>query len=165
MVTLAWSLSEITRYFYYTFNLMNTDVYFLKWCRLNLNDLNFLFVSQNFKCWLFLLNRYNFFLILYPIGAGVSKICIQILLIPIELYLILNTKGEMVLIYLAATFIYPLRIRAEYSYSLPNALNISFDMYYMLWVWFSIYFPGFPYMYNHMLIQRQKCLYTKDKLG
>lgn len=69
----------------------------------------------------------------------------------------------MILIYLAASYVYPEKIRATFSYSLPNAFNISFDMFYMLWVWFLVYFPGFPYMYNHMLIQRRKCLYNKQK--
>ena len=72
-------------------------------------------------------------------------------------------KAEMICISLAANYIYPSEIRKNYGMRLPNSYNISFDMYYALWVWMLAYFPGFPFMYKHMLVQRQKCLYNKQK--
>jgi very-long-chain (3R)-3-hydroxyacyl-CoA dehydratase len=121
MVVVCWSLSEITRYLYYTLNLtVKREVYLLKWC------------------------RYNFFLVLYPVGAA----------------------GEVVCIALAAFYIRPATVRAQYSLSLPNRLNFSFDLFYFFLVWMALYLPVFPFMYFHMVRQRQKYLYTnKQKLN
>lgn len=48
MVCFAWSVSEVVRYLYYFHNLINNEIYMIKWL------------------------RYNMFIVLYPIGAFVS---------------------------------------------------------------------------------------------
>ena len=41
----------------------------------------------------------------------------------------------MICICYAALQIQPANIRAKYSYSLPNKLNVSFDLYILFWIW------------------------------
>ena len=51
-MVLAWSITEIIRYSYYTASLINVKIGFLTWL------------------------RYTLFIILYPIGAGSELLCI-----------------------------------------------------------------------------------------
>ncbi|KAJ8311282.1 hypothetical protein KUTeg_011167 [Tegillarca granosa] len=45
-----------------------------------------------------------------------------------------------------------------YSYSLPNALNVSFNFHYFLIFFMLSYIPVFPQLYTHMLAQRKKII-------
>lgn len=94
--------------------------------------LNILEKNNSFLTWC----RYSFFIILYPIGV----------------------TGELICIYKAVAFLQPLKIRAKFSYNLPNKLNISFDLYYFLIFSMIAYIPVFPQLYGHMLAQRKKIL-------
>ncbi|XP_020822547.1 very-long-chain (3R)-3-hydroxyacyl-CoA dehydratase 1 isoform X1 [Phascolarctos cinereus] len=55
----AWTVTEITRYSFYTFNLLNHLPYFIKWARSVFN--------KACECCMKML--YNFFIILYPVGV------------------------------------------------------------------------------------------------
>ena len=60
-----------------------------------------------------------------------------------ELFILLITKkGEMICMYKALVFLYPLRNRAKYSYYLPNKYNFSFDLYYFIILAMLAYIPG-----------------------
>ena len=86
--------------------------------------------------------RYNLFIVLYPIGAF----------------------SEMIIIAYGSFYIRPTNVRNKYSLLLPNIYNFSYDMFVLFWIWIALYIPIFPIMYQHMLVQRKKCLYSnKDK--
>ncbi|XP_078090867.1 very-long-chain (3R)-3-hydroxyacyl-CoA dehydratase 1 isoform X1 [Mustelus asterias] len=106
----TWTVTEITRYSFYTFNLLNHLPYFIKWA------------------------RYNFFIILYPIGV----------------------VGELLTIYGALPFV---KKSGMYSLRLPNKYNVSFDYYTCLIIVMIAYIPLFPQLYFHMLRQRRKVLH------
>ncbi|XP_067863180.1 very-long-chain (3R)-3-hydroxyacyl-CoA dehydratase 1 isoform X2 [Heptranchias perlo] len=106
----TWAVTEITRYSFYTFNLLNHLPYFIKWA------------------------RYNFFIILYPIGV----------------------VGELLTIYGALPFV---KKSGIYSLRLPNKYNVSFDYYTCLIIVMISYIPLFPQLYFHMLRQRRKVLH------
>uniref|UniRef100_A0A8C7Y7K1 Very-long-chain (3R)-3-hydroxyacyl-CoA dehydratase n=1 Tax=Oryzias sinensis TaxID=183150 RepID=A0A8C7Y7K1_9TELE len=88
----VWTVTEITRYSYYTFKLLNHLPYFVKWA------------------------RYNFFIVLYPLGV----------------------IGELLSIYAALPFV---RRSGMYSMRLPNKYNVSFDYYYCLIIVMLSYIP------------------------
>ncbi|KAI5929799.1 very-long-chain (3R)-3-hydroxyacyl-CoA dehydratase 1 isoform X3 [Manis javanica] len=106
----AWTVTEITRYSFYTFNLLNHLPYFIKWA------------------------RYNFFIILYPVGVA----------------------GELLTIYAALPYV---KKSGMFSIRLPNKYNVSFDYYYFLLITMASYIPLFPQLYFHMLRQRRKVLH------
>nr|KAF6500306.1 3-hydroxyacyl-CoA dehydratase 1 [Molossus molossus] len=106
----AWTVTEITRYSFYTFSLLNHLPYFIKWA------------------------RYNFFIILYPVGVA----------------------GELLTIYAALPYV---KKTGMFSIRLPNKYNISFDYYYFLLITMASYIPLFPQLYFHMLRQRRKVLH------
>ncbi|XP_074840926.1 very-long-chain (3R)-3-hydroxyacyl-CoA dehydratase 1 isoform X2 [Carettochelys insculpta] len=106
----VWTMTEITRYSFYTFNLLNHLPYFIKWA------------------------RYNFFIILYPVGVA----------------------GELLTIYAALPYVKKTGI---FSLRLPNKYNVSFDYYYFLIIVMASYIPLFPQLYFHMLRQRRKVLH------
>uniref|UniRef100_A0A3Q2CJB7 Very-long-chain (3R)-3-hydroxyacyl-CoA dehydratase n=1 Tax=Cyprinodon variegatus TaxID=28743 RepID=A0A3Q2CJB7_CYPVA len=106
----VWTVTEITRYSYYTFKLLHHLPYFIKWA------------------------RYNFFIILYPLGV----------------------VGELFTIYAALPFV---RRSGMYSMRLPNKYNVSFDYYYFLIIVMLSYIPLFPQLYLHMLRQRRRVLH------
>ncbi|KAG6934303.1 3-hydroxyacyl-CoA dehydratase 1 [Chelydra serpentina] len=106
----VWTVTEITRYSFYTFNLLNHLPYFIKWA------------------------RYNFFIILYPVGVA----------------------GELLTIYAALPYVKKTGI---FSLRLPNKYNVSFDYYYFLIIVMASYIPLFPQLYFHMLWQRRKVLH------
>ncbi|XP_015279254.1 PREDICTED: very-long-chain (3R)-3-hydroxyacyl-CoA dehydratase 1 isoform X2 [Gekko japonicus] len=106
----VWTVTEITRYSFYTFNMLNHLPYFIKWA------------------------RYNFFIILYPVGV----------------------VGELLTIYAALPYV---KRSGMFSVRLPNKYNISFDYYYFLLVVMASYVPLFPQLYFHMLRQRRKVLH------
>ncbi|XP_007934527.1 very-long-chain (3R)-3-hydroxyacyl-CoA dehydratase 1 [Orycteropus afer afer] len=106
----AWTVTEITRYSFYTFNLLNHLPYFIKWA------------------------RYNFFIILYPVGVA----------------------GELLTIYAALPYV---KKSGMFSLRLPNKYNVSFDYYYFLLITMASYIPLFPQLYFHMLRQRRKVLH------
>ncbi|XP_069504447.1 very-long-chain (3R)-3-hydroxyacyl-CoA dehydratase 1 isoform X2 [Ambystoma mexicanum] len=106
----VWTVTEITRYSFYTFNLLNHLPYFIKWA------------------------RYNFFIVLYPVGV----------------------LGELLTIYAALPYVHR---TGMYSLRLPNRYNVSFDYYYFLLVVMCSYIPLFPQLYFHMLRQRRKVLH------
>jgi very-long-chain (3R)-3-hydroxyacyl-CoA dehydratase len=64
--------------------------------------------------------RYTFFIPLYPIGAFGEFLCVRY----------------------ASLFIEPIKIRSQYSLSLPNKFNFSIDLYYLFWTCMFIYPPG-----------------------
>ena len=109
VMALAWALSDFTRYAYYLTQLTEFSAPFLKWA------------------------RYNFFLVLYPVG----------------------TLGEAILIFLA-------RLKWSdnilLSYGLLTVLAIytpgnNFILFYFIFIFLCL---GFLYMYSHMLQQRAK---------
>uniref|UniRef100_A0A8C4WIS5 Very-long-chain (3R)-3-hydroxyacyl-CoA dehydratase n=2 Tax=Gopherus evgoodei TaxID=1825980 RepID=A0A8C4WIS5_9SAUR len=106
----VWTVTEITRYSFYTFNLLNHLPYFIKWA------------------------RYNFFIILYPVGVA----------------------GELLTIHAALPYVKKTGI---FSLRLPNKYNVSFDYYYFLIIVMASYIPLFPQLYFHMLWQRRKVLH------
>ncbi|XP_075408570.1 very-long-chain (3R)-3-hydroxyacyl-CoA dehydratase 1 [Tenrec ecaudatus] len=106
----AWTVTEITRYCFYTFSLLNHLPYFIKWA------------------------RYNFFIILYPVGVA----------------------GELLTIYAALPYV---KKSGLFSLRLPNKYNVSFDYYYCLLIIMASYIPLFPQLYFHMLRQRRKVLH------
>uniref|UniRef100_A0A3B3IGX2 Very-long-chain (3R)-3-hydroxyacyl-CoA dehydratase n=1 Tax=Oryzias latipes TaxID=8090 RepID=A0A3B3IGX2_ORYLA len=117
----VWTVTEITRYSYYTFKLLNHLPYFVKWA------------------------RYNFFIVLYPLGV----------------------IGELLSIYAALPFV---RRSGMYSMRLPNKYNVSFDYYYCLIIinvtffplnfsWIFVLLAVFPQLYFHMLRQRRRVLH------
>ncbi|XP_006869939.1 PREDICTED: very-long-chain (3R)-3-hydroxyacyl-[acyl-carrier protein] dehydratase 1 [Chrysochloris asiatica] len=106
----AWTVTEITRYSFYTFSLLNHLPYFIKWA------------------------RYNFFIILYPVGVA----------------------GELLTIYAALPYV---KKSAMFSLRLPNKYNVSFDYYYFLLITMASYIPLFPQLYFHMFRQRRKVLH------
>ncbi|XP_059951476.1 very-long-chain (3R)-3-hydroxyacyl-CoA dehydratase 1 [Mesoplodon densirostris] len=106
----AWTVTEITRYSFYTFSLLDQLPYFVKWA------------------------RYNFFIILYPVGVA----------------------GELLTIYSALPYV---KKTGMLSIRLPNKYNVSFDYYYFLLITMASYIPLFPQLYFHMLRQRRKVLH------
>ncbi|XP_014639009.1 PREDICTED: very-long-chain (3R)-3-hydroxyacyl-CoA dehydratase 1 [Ceratotherium simum simum] len=106
----SWTVTEITRYSFYTFSLLDHLPYFIKWA------------------------RYNFFIILYPVGVA----------------------GELLTIYAALPYV---KKTGMFSIRLPNKYNISFDYYYFLLITMASYIPLFPQLYFHMLRQRRKVLH------
>ncbi|XP_078234798.1 very-long-chain (3R)-3-hydroxyacyl-CoA dehydratase 1 isoform X2 [Pogona vitticeps] len=106
----VWTVTEITRYSFYTFNMLNHLPYFIKWA------------------------RYNFFIILYPVGV----------------------VGELLTIYTALPYV---KRSGMYSVRLPNKYNVSFDYYYFLLIVMVSYVPLFPQLYFHMLRQRRRVLH------
>uniref|UniRef100_A0A2K5ZKT3 Very-long-chain (3R)-3-hydroxyacyl-CoA dehydratase n=1 Tax=Mandrillus leucophaeus TaxID=9568 RepID=A0A2K5ZKT3_MANLE len=106
----AWTVTEITRYSFYTFSLLDHLPYFIKWA------------------------RYNFFIILYPVGVA----------------------GELLTIYAALPYV---KKTGMFSIRLPNKYNVSFDYYYFLLITMASYIPLFPQLYFHMLRQRRKVLH------
>uniref|UniRef100_A0A2K5QFT2 Very-long-chain (3R)-3-hydroxyacyl-CoA dehydratase n=1 Tax=Cebus imitator TaxID=2715852 RepID=A0A2K5QFT2_CEBIM len=106
----AWTVTEITRYSFYTFSLLDHLPYFIKWA------------------------RYNFFIILYPVGVA----------------------GELLTIYAALPYV---KKTGMFSIRLPNKYNVSFDYYYFLLITMTSYIPLFPQLYFHMLRQRRKVLH------
>ncbi len=89
----------------------------------------------------------------------------------------------MICMYKAVEYLYPAKIRAQYSYQLPNVLNFSFDLLYFIVLAMLTYIPGmfsqrlyllnlddimltisyftvkvFPQLYLHMFAQRKKLL-------
>ena len=54
----------------------------------------------------------------------------------------------------------------QWSFSLPNAFNISFDFYSFLVFTMFLYIPLFPQLYGHMIKQRRKIIggYSPEKL-
>ncbi|XP_032480554.1 very-long-chain (3R)-3-hydroxyacyl-CoA dehydratase 1 isoform X1 [Phocoena sinus] len=109
----AWTVTEITRYSFYTFSLLDHLPYFVKWA------------------------RYNFFIILYPVGVA----------------------GELLTIYAALPYV---KKTGMFSIRLPNKYNVSFDYYYFLLITMASYIPLFPQLYFHMLRQRRKVLHGED---
>uniref|UniRef100_A0A1A8VGS3 Very-long-chain (3R)-3-hydroxyacyl-CoA dehydratase n=3 Tax=Nothobranchius TaxID=28779 RepID=A0A1A8VGS3_NOTFU len=79
-------------------------------------------------------DRYNFFIVLYPLGVA----------------------GELLTIYAALPFV---RRSGMYSMRLPNKYNVSFDYYYCLIIVMLSYIPLFPQLYLHMLRQRRRVLH------
>ncbi|KAM5235908.1 very-long-chain (3R)-3-hydroxyacyl-CoA dehydratase 1 [Ctenodactylus gundi] len=106
----SWTVTEITRYSFYTFSLLDHLPYFIKWA------------------------RYNFFIILYPVGVA----------------------GELLTIYAALPYV---KKTGMFSIRLPNKYNVSFDYYYFLLLTMASYIPLFPQLYFHMLRQRRKVLH------
>ena len=107
----------------------------------------------------YLQKRYTFFIVLYPIGVSVRYAKINTLKALNNTNRCLNFfKGELICIYNAVKYLEPLSVRKNFSYSLPNKYNISFDMYYALIFSMLLYIPIFPMLYNHMRAQRRKIL-------
>lgn len=84
-------------------------------------------------CIIIIFCRYTFFIVLYPIGVTG------------ELLTVINGLDEA-------------KRTQIYSYSLPNALNVSFNFYYFLIFFMLSYIPVFPQLYTHMLAQRKKII-------
>ncbi|XP_043823356.1 very-long-chain (3R)-3-hydroxyacyl-CoA dehydratase 1 isoform X1 [Dromiciops gliroides] len=115
----AWTVTEITRYSFYTFNLLNHLPYFIKWA------------------------RYNFFIILYPVGV----------------------VGELLTIYAALPYV---KKTGMFSLRLPNKYNVSFDYYYFLLLTMASYIPyeknGGPKKFHGLLPITQQLCHTPNCL-
>ncbi|XP_057354238.1 very-long-chain (3R)-3-hydroxyacyl-CoA dehydratase 1 isoform X1 [Manis pentadactyla] len=103
----AWTVTEITRYSFYTFNLLNHLPYFIKWA------------------------RYNFFIILYPVGVA----------------------GELLTIYAALPYV---KKSGMFSIRLPNKYNVSFDYYYFLLITMASYIPSSS-EWQHTMSRARPC--------
>uniref|UniRef100_A0A452RY58 Very-long-chain (3R)-3-hydroxyacyl-CoA dehydratase n=1 Tax=Ursus americanus TaxID=9643 RepID=A0A452RY58_URSAM len=107
----AWTVTEITRYSFYTFSLLDHLPYFIKWA------------------------RYNFFIILYPVGV----------------------VGELLTIYAALPYV---KKTGMFSIRLPNKYNVSFDYYYFLLITMASYIPC-----KYMKMSGHFCLILEHTLG
>ncbi|PXF45376.1 Very-long-chain (3R)-3-hydroxyacyl-CoA dehydratase 2 [Gracilariopsis chorda] len=105
---IAWSLTEIPRYLYFTVAS----------------------VARHVPSWLTFI-RYTTFIPLYPLGAS----------------------SEWLTLYAALPHI---RQSKLFSISLPNYLNFAFNYHYFCVIILTMYIPGLPHMYSHMLRQRKK---------
>uniref|UniRef100_A0A674HXB5 Very-long-chain (3R)-3-hydroxyacyl-CoA dehydratase n=1 Tax=Terrapene triunguis TaxID=2587831 RepID=A0A674HXB5_9SAUR len=113
----VWTVTEITRYSFYTFNLLNHLPYFIKWA------------------------RYNFFIILYPVGVA----------------------GELLTIYAALPYVKKTGI---FSLRLPNKYNVSFDYYYFLIIVMASYIPSAKFSKNsicteHVVLHSYRTLFQQ----
>jgi very-long-chain (3R)-3-hydroxyacyl-CoA dehydratase len=81
--------------------------------------------------------RYSGFLLLYPTGIA----------------------GELLCIFQALPEI---RRTNPWSIYMPNAYNVEFSFYWFMWLVIAVYLPGSPFMYLHMMKQRNKALKPKD---
>lgn len=114
-MVLAWSLTEIPRYSYFSVSAAVGAVPF----------------------WLTFV-RYSTFLPLYPVGA----------------------TSEWLTLFAALPEIAKSRL---FSVEMPNRYNFSFDYYVLCLIALTVYIPGLPYMYSHMLRQRRKYVVNPAK--
>jgi very-long-chain (3R)-3-hydroxyacyl-CoA dehydratase len=114
MMAFAWALSDFTRYTYYLTQLTETSAPFLKWA------------------------RYNFFLVLYPVGT----LCETILIYLARLKWAKNLALSYGLLTVLAVY--------TPGKKTLNVINTSY-----------LYSLGFFYMYSHMLQQRAKHFSTE----
>lgn len=82
-----------------------------------------------FLLWL----RYTGFIVLYPLGVS----------------------SELAMVWLALP---ELRRTGKWSVDLPNPLNFGFSYTVACWIAVAAYLPGFPQLYQYMLVQRRKTL-------
>ncbi|XP_067666147.1 very-long-chain (3R)-3-hydroxyacyl-CoA dehydratase 2-like [Haliotis asinina] len=82
--------------------------------------------------------RYTFFILLYPLGV----------------------TGELMGVWTAIPYAQKLKVN---TIELPNAFNMSFNFYYLLWFTIFAYIPVFPHLYIYMLKQRKKILGRRPK--
>ncbi|KAK9816955.1 hypothetical protein WJX72_007375 [[Myrmecia] bisecta] len=82
-----------------------------------------------FLLWL----RYTTFIVLYPLGVA----------------------SELTMAYLAMPTVKKSHL---WNISMPNAVNFSFDYYYLCWLAIAGYVPGLPQLYLYMFAQRKKLL-------
>ncbi|XP_044280821.1 very-long-chain (3R)-3-hydroxyacyl-CoA dehydratase 1 isoform X2 [Varanus komodoensis] len=142
----VWTVTEITRYSFYTFNMLNHLPYFIKWARWRIPCSLVFYCPVLISCMQNQQGRqqlqefsacggwYNFFIILYPVGV----------------------VGELLTIYAALPYV---KRSGMFSVRLPNKYNVSFDYYYFLLIVMASYIPLFPQLYFHMLRQRRKVLH------
>ncbi|TPX59226.1 very-long-chain (3R)-3-hydroxyacyl-CoA dehydratase [Powellomyces hirtus] len=91
----AWCVAEITRYVYYTFSLVGSVPGWVTWC------------------------RYNFFFILYPVGAGSEFILLLLSLKSVRLY-----DERLYYLYLAIAFTYPPGLYLMYTHMMAQRRKI-----------------------------------------
>ncbi|KAJ8321885.1 hypothetical protein KUTeg_000356 [Tegillarca granosa] len=132
----AWSITEVIRYAFYFFNLVGNVPYPIKWCRQEI-DLIIVTISalkiHSFthpSIHSFIHSFFHSFIHSFLLG---------------ELLTVINGLDEA-------------KRTQIYSYSLPNALNVSFNFYYFLIFFMLSYIPVFPQLYTHMLAQRKKII-------
>ncbi len=114
----AWTVTEIIRYSFYTFSLLNHLPYLIKWARWSFSEFivwlclveNYIFCSSN-------IHRYTFFFVLYPMGV----------------------TGELLTIYAALPYVQKTGL---YSITLPNKYNFSFDYHSFLILVMVSYIPS-----------------------
>lgn len=111
----AWTVTEVQRYLYYVLNLINQVPDILQWCRSfkNQNNCICIMLTSQFHS----LNRYTFFIALYPIGI----------------------TGELICSYNALPYY---ERTQSLSISLPNAWNFTFSFYYYIVIVMLSYIPG-----------------------
>ena len=83
--------------------------------------------------------RYSLFTVLYPLGISSELLCIW------------------------TAFPY-LKQTNLWSLSMPNSLNLPFSYYWCVAAISLLYIPGAPFLYNHMIRQRNKSLKPSPKL-
>lgn len=84
--------------------------------------------------------RYTFFIVLYPLGVS----------------------GELLILY---KLMQVLKKSGQYDYTMPNAINMSFDSSVVIITFMLTYVPFFPQLYLYMLGQRKKFLGSPSDAG
>ncbi|KAI4890502.1 hypothetical protein NFI96_000353 [Prochilodus magdalenae] len=168
----VWTITEITRYSFYTFNLLNHLPYFIKWASKHLvqpagsnyrgpSDARVILVSnsegtqleparQNVQGPLW---KTHVQLLLFLRLSVLGMECLYNLFIVMYPF---GVIGELMTIYAALPYV---RRSGMYSLRLPNQYNVSFDYYYFLIIVMLSYIPLFPQLYFHMLRQRRRVLH------
>lgn len=134
LALLAWSITEIIRYGFYGFNLLNIVPDILTFLRL----IPFIQFRSFDSCQthffsIVSIDRYTLFIVLYPTGV----------------------TGELLCLYWAQSYASKSKI---WSIELPNTYNFTFSYHYFLWIVMLLYIPLFPQLYLHMFTLRKKVL-------
>ncbi|XP_036315183.1 very-long-chain (3R)-3-hydroxyacyl-CoA dehydratase 1 isoform X2 [Pipistrellus kuhlii] len=173
----AWTVTEITRYSFYTFSLLNHLPYFIKWA--SGNNINNNLMCSVPTAWSKCRHGHNKISVhsrwrrqnettnssVQCQGVRSSRRHrirdVHLLYIcPIYNFFIIlypvGVAGELLTIYAALPHV---KKSGMYSIRLPNKYNISFDYYYFLLITMASYIPLFPQLYFYMLRQRRKVLH------
>lgn len=133
----AWSITEIIRYGFYAFNLLNIVPSF--WTFLRYSYFKYKHMVVIFCYVIYLSFRYTTFIVLYPTGV----------------------TGELLCLYWAQSYAYKYKI---WSIEFPNTYNFTFSYFYFLWLVILLYIPLFPQLYMHMFALRKKVLNRKENI-
>jgi len=105
----------------------------IAWCITEIIRYGYYFLNIIGMAQIIVYLRYTLFIALYPIGV----------------------TGELLCIYASLPYVNNHNI---WSIEMPNALNFSFNFYYILVMSMLMYIPIFPQLYLHMFAQRRKII-------